>query len=470
LESITNLSKKMKYIYDDIHKMKKVSELIDYIPIKSIEKVATLLLVIWVLSPIIVMFSNCSMQDMEDLDFMFKQIAITTSWYEILQTTGFLGCILGIIIFSKSILKAKTQKISIKQYIKNNLICIFLVLMLFWSIISCLASDNIDISFNGTLYRKEGLVTYFTYYGIFCCGYVVRNKRFIKYILEIFTLVATVLSILTLINSKVLNNFFGLTVNTAVFSQFNHFAYYLCMSLMCALLLFQTEKKSTLKLMFRLTIFAVITSGLVENGALGPYLAVIIGLLFSVILTIWLNKKLLKQTLIAVGIFISITVIMNISNDHTFSDFNTLKGDISKIASEAPDVDSAGTGRWILWMNGLKFISEKPVLGYGPDNLGEQYAKVNISTDRPHNELIQFAASLGIPAAIFYIIAIASYFLVFLKLRKRASTLEIGMLCTVIDYLVSSMFGNTMYYTSPFFFMILGLSAGSQKLLARESL
>jgi len=460
----------MKYIYDDIHKMKKVSELIDYIPIKSIEKVATLLLVIWVLSPIIVMFSNCSMQDMEDLDFMFKQIAITTSWYEILQTTGFLGCVLGIIIFSKSILKAKTQKISIKQYIKNNLMCIFLVLMLFWSIISCLASDNIDISFNGTLYRKEGLVTYFTYYGIFCCGYVVRNKRFIKYILEIFTLVATVLSILTLINSKVLNNFFGLTVNTAVFSQFNHFAYYLCMSLMCALLLFQTEKKSTLKLMFRLTIFAVITAGLVENGALGPYLAVIIGLLFSVILTIWLNKKLLKQTLIAVGIFISITVIMNISNDHTFSDFNTLKGDISKIASEAPDVDSAGTGRWILWMNGLKFISEKPVLGYGPDNLGEQYAKVNISTDRPHNELIQFAASLGIPAAIFYIIAIASYFLVFLKLRKRASTLEIGMLCTVIAYLVSSMFGNTMYYTSPFFFMILGLSAGNQKLLARESL
>ena len=82
--------------------MTKVSELIDYIPVQSIEKIATLLLIIWVLSPIVVMFSNCSMQDVEDLDFMFKQIAITTSWYEILQTTGFLGCILGIIIFSKS--------------------------------------------------------------------------------------------------------------------------------------------------------------------------------------------------------------------------------------------------------------------------------------------------------------------------------------------------------------------------------
>jgi len=465
LKSITNLSKKVKYIYKDIHKMKKISELIEYISEQSIEKVATLLLIIWVVSPILMMFLNTSIQDVDQSILPFKQYVTSIYWYQILQTTGFLGCILGIIIFSKSILKAKIQKIPVKQYIKNNLMYICLAFMLFWSIISCVVSNNIDISFNGTIYRKEGLITYFTYYGIFCCGYVVRKKRFIQYILEIFTLVATVLSILTLINSEALNNFFGLTVNTAVFSQFNHFAYYLCMSLMCTLLLFQTEKKSIPKLMFRITIFAVITAGLVENGALGPYLAVIIGLLCSVILAIWLNKKLLKRTLIAVCVFISVTAIMNISNDHTFSDFKTLSGDISKIASEAPDVDSAGTGRWILWMNGLRFISEKPVLGYGPDNLGEQYAKANIGTDRPHNELIQFAASIGIPAAIFYIIAIYSYFLVFLKVRKRVSTLEIAMLCGVIAYLVSSMFGNTMYYTSPFFFMILGLSAGRQKLL-----
>ena len=198
MKSITNLSEKIRYIYKDIHQMTKVSELIDYIPIKSIEKVAVLLLIIWVVSPIIVMLSNNFIQDVEQpVIVMFKQVY----WYAILQTIGFLGCILGIINFSKSILNSKIQKISTKQYIKNNAFQVFLLLMLIWSILSCLASDNFILSFNGTLYRKEGVVTYFTYYGIFCCGYLVRNKRFIHYILEIFTLSATILSLLMLINS-----------------------------------------------------------------------------------------------------------------------------------------------------------------------------------------------------------------------------------------------------------------------------
>lgn len=462
MKSITNLPEKIKHIYQDIHQMTKVSQLIDYIPMKSIEKVATLLLIIWVLSPIIIMFSNNSIQDVEQ---SFVLIFKHTYWYEILQTIGFLGCILNIIVFSKSILKAKNEKLSIKQYLKNNLFLLFLFLMLIWSIFSCVASDNIDISLNGTLYRKEGVITYFTYCGILGCGYVVRNKQFIKRILEFFTLSATALSILMLINSKTLNKLLGLTVHSAVFLQFNHFGYYLCMSLMCVLLLFQMEKKSTSKLMFRIAIFAVITAALVENGALGPYLAVIAGLVCSVILTIWLDKKHLKRILIVVGVFIIVTLIMNVSNGHLYKDIKILGGDISKIANESPDVGKAGTGRWILWMNGLRFIAEKPVFGYGPDNLGYQYAKVNISTDRAHNELIQFAASLGIPAAIFYIIALAAYFIVFLKHKKQVSTLEIGLLCTVIAYLVSSMFGNTMYYTSPFFFMLLGISSGRQKLL-----
>ena len=237
------------------------------------------------------------------------------------------------------------------------------------------------------------------------------------------------------------------------------------MSLMCTLLLFITEKKSILKLVFRIAIFAIITAALVENGSLGPYLAVIVGLICSVILAIWLDKKLLKRVVIMVTIFISITIIMNISNNHLYKDLKILKGDISKIANESSDVGKAGTGRWILWVNGVRFISEKPIFGYGPDNLREQYAKVKISTDRPHNEIIQFAASLGIPAAIFYVIALAVHFGVFFKHRNQISRLEIGILCTIIAYLASSVFGNTMYYTSPFYFMILGISGGMQKAL-----
>lgn len=467
MKSIINISEKIKNTYKDIHKMTKISELIDYISMQSIEKVAAILLIIWTLSPIIIMFSYTHTQDIEEYFLLtLKHIY----WYQILQTIGFLGCILNIIVFSKSILNAKKERISIKQYLKNNIFSLFLFLMLFWSILSCLISENFEIAFNGTLYRKEGLITYFTYFGILGCGYVIRNKRFIHYIFEFFTLSSTVLSVLMLINSETLNKLFGFSVRSTVFLQFNHLGYYLCMSLMGVLLLFQREKKSIPKMMFRIVIFAIITAALVENGSLGPYLAVMVGLISSVILAIWLNKKLLKRVLMLIGVFMIVTLGMSVSNHHLFMDFKTLGSDISKVVHASPDVGKAGTGRWVLWMNGLRFISEKPIFGYGPDNLGGEYAKVNISTDRPHNEIIQFAASLGIPAALFYIIAIAVHFIVFLKQRKWVSRLEIGILCIVIAYLASSMFGNTMYYTSPFFFMLLGVSAGMQNEVSRKFL
>jgi hypothetical protein len=48
----------------------------------------------------------------------------------------------------------------------------------------------------------------------------------------------------------------------------------------------------------------------------------------------------------------------------------------------------------------------------------------------------------------------------FVKNRKYVSTFGFALLSVVIAYLVSSLFGVTMYYTSPFFFMIFGLSVG----------
>lgn len=459
---INSISRKVKLIYTDIHKMKTVSELIEYISERLMEKVAVLLLIIWVLSPIMVMFYNTTIQDLLQINLIFKQYPSSIYWYQILQTIGFIGCIVGIIIFSKSVLQAKNEKISLNEYIKNNLLQICLFAMILWSILSCLNSDNIDISLNGTLYRKEGVITYFTYLGIFSCGYMVRDKRLIKIILEIFTLSAMLLSILTLIDFKALNDFLGLTSDSSIFYQFNHYAYYLCMSIMCTLVLFVTEKRSILKLIFRIITLSVITAALIKNGSLGPYLAVIVGLFSSVIFTLWLDKGTLKRVAVVVSTFLIVTAAMNISNSHTYKDFEVLGGDIFEIVEKSSDADKAGTGRWVLWRNGVRFISERPLFGYGPDNLGDQYAKVNVGTDRPHNEIIQFAASLGIPAAIFYIIAVFNYFIVFLRNRKHVLRMEIGLLCTVITYLASSMFGNTMYYTSPFFFMILGLSVGIQ--------
>ncbi len=61
--------------------MKKISELIDYIPAQSIEKVATLLLIMWILSPILVMFLNNSIQARLVSDTLSYDTPIITGTY-----------------------------------------------------------------------------------------------------------------------------------------------------------------------------------------------------------------------------------------------------------------------------------------------------------------------------------------------------------------------------------------------------
>ena len=103
-------------------------------------------------------------------------------------------------------------------------------------------------------------------------------------------------------------------------------------------------------------------------------------------------------------------------------------------------------------------IKERPLLGYGPDS--DVIALTG--TDRPHNEFIQHALFLGIPALIMYIAALVTLFLHQIKhLRKLNYTVLIAA-GVVIGYLAGSITGNTMFYTTYYFFMMLGFAAGRE--------
>ena len=78
--------------------------------------------------------------------------------------------------------------------------------------------------------------------------------------------------------------------------------------------------------------------------------------------------------------------------------------------------------------------------------------------DRPHNEFLQYIIFFGIPGLLLYIAGIMSVFINGLKHKKKLDIYTIACIVAAFDYLFSSFFGNTMAYTTPFFFIILGLS------------
>jgi len=103
---------------------------------------------------------------------------------------------------------------------------------------------------------------------------------------------------------------------------------------------------------------------------------------------------------------------------------------------------------------------EHPLFGVGPEQM-VYYMAERVSTPFawPHNEYLQHAAALGIPAGLLYLAALFSMAFTQIKRVKvlRDTTLMAG--CMVVGYGISAFFGGTTYVTAPYMFLALGLTS-----------
>ncbi|MDD2401783.1 MAG: O-antigen ligase family protein [Clostridia bacterium] len=384
---------------------------------------------------------------------------------------GYLGLIYGVFILLWHHYNSKTEYKTPWQYLRVNGLWIFLLLMLIWSTISTVFSTNPDISFFGTNYRIDGLLSYYAYAGIFALAINVRDKQRIKLIIEIFAGSSALLALLCLINNPSINTFFKLTKNQAIFYNINHYGYYLCIALMSTVLLATVDKrpkndfKLAISMILHFAELMLLSNALIICKSLGPFLAVNCALVALLIFTLFVDKSKVKRIFTIITFIYLIFAISSISYwdlKHEIKrlvlDLGIIEGTFLGELEDEDAINRIGSSRGVLWINAVKFIRERPLLGYGPDNLGERYAEVNAKNDRPHNEILQFAASLGIPAAIFYLLAMSCHLLMFIRNFKNIAMTILCAYCIIGAYLISSLFGNTMFYTTPFYFMLLGLS------------
>lgn len=427
------------------------------IPDTSIEKNALLILVTWSFSPIAAaLFSTLSYENGQ-VNQIMQFYYLICGWYAILLITGFTGCLLGFIAFIKGSHKEATDNIGTKKYLAARLFPLLLFIMLFWSLLSYLSAPYPSLHIYGTPFKRDGILTYFASFGIFCCGYIISNKRLINVIIKFFTWIAVVQSVLSLLNIDVLNKILALTPASGMYVNINHFGYYACMAVMASLYLFEAEKKSLITKVIRMAVFVIISAALIFNNSIGPILATLAAMITSLILAIWLDKRRIKYALAGIIIFILLAVGINSFNGRLFSDLGILGFDFANVvAGEAED--GAGSGRWILWKNSIQIIKSWPILGCGPATYSDLSTYLFNESMRPHNEILEYAATIGIPGLLFYLSAIFVLIKEFLKKRKLVTPLVVGLCCVLIAYFVSSLFGVVMYYTAPFYFMFLGMA------------
>jgi len=409
------------------------------------EKVILGILICWTILPVIdIMLINYNV--------VLDKFLIRLSPY-----LGYLSLFLSMFLFLR-----KKQKVEIKR----DLPYLLLFMMVLWMFVSALLSDNLNVSIWGSARRYEGVSAFLGYMGYFCGALSLSKDKYKKALFDTFLWVAVFQSIVSFLNYVGLDiitkmyNSDGKIVNcgwkfTGAYSNPNFFGYYLSMAVIYAGYNFVLTKDK-IKYLYLLC-YVILATTLIFNNTLGSYIAVVVTLILGLVFLYIHNKETLKKNVILILTMILLTTLVTIiANEGVLSSIIQTKNEIVDIANGEVN-PKAGSGRMELWLGALQFIKERPLFGYGCDNLKEPYERLGIDIDKTHNEYLQYMAECGIPTLVFYLSALGILYIRRIKNIKNLKNIQLICMGVCGAYLISAFFGNTIIYIMPYFWMALAI-------------
>lgn len=432
-------------LYKQLKQCQTMSEIAKCIPNFIYDRAAELILLYWCLVPVLSM--TYSYITKTDADLLIYLSVIGSG-------------ILGIYLIILRVLKEDVlQSLRNQSYLIKHLSQLTLFFMLIWSLFSCFLARDKYHAFIGDVYSHEGFLTYMAYAGFYGSAVFLNNKNIFKKVLNLFCWVGTVLSFLTILQYYGINirAFSGYMKLAATFHNTNHFGYYLTLTILCSGAFFLVAKTLKKQISYLLQ-FIVMVCALIFNNTFGSYLGVLGGSLIMIIIFYCCKGQLKIKFFVPFMTLIMISLVINFTSGIVNHNFEVLKQDTVEILKETEQSAYAGSGRWQLWTNAVKFTMERPLFGYGPDNLDYNYAQVGINMLKPHNEYLQHSATLGLPALIFYLISLVNLYIHGIKHKHELDSLVIISFCVISGYLISAFVGNTKFYVTPYFMILLALA------------
>ena len=383
------------------------------------------------------------------------------------------GTILLICVLIK--LKRKELKLDL---IDKTLAAFFILI-----VISTIFSTNIQKSILGENNRFEGLLTFIVYFlTYYCAKYYFNYNKYLKGFAIATVSIASIIGILQYYNIFPLYSLFDIPHSSSIaFSTFGHrnfFGSFLAIAVPLFMALYITKKKKVYLIMSYISFWAMLVS-MTKSSWFGLAVATVFGLIY---LIKKFNKEILIRTLqIGIGfIVIFVFVLMppsfvsNVINDNERyyslqTRLDSIGKDIETLLGDGTQEEkmSAGTARIGIWMATLNSIAQDPLLGVGPDALSDGLIKnspeyiayrlqnYNELVDKAHNEYLQIAATMGIPALIIYLAFIAQ--ILFSQKNLFQNNATFIFMAAIISYLAQAFFNISTIGIAPIFWALLGL-------------
>ena len=301
--------------------------------------------------------------------------------------------------------------------------------------------------------KHESLFTYLAYFLLFflVCSFI-ESPTIKKWMANIFLGASFFVSLYSICFSSVWYQYMDLM---GFFNNSNEFGYYLSITVMLAASMHVICQNRIGRILY-LLLFSFQASVLMYNNTLGAWVGIVFGFLLLILVSFLCPNISRSRSVIAFAVFIFVTLITIPLGSKMFASFLGIFSDVNLIASGAVDAAGAGNGRWKIWRATVSYIGERPWLGFGVEGISERLHE-DAGNYRPHNEFLQYAVFFGIPFAISYVLGIVSIYIRALRVRDRLDPMTCVCLIVAFSYLGSAFFGNTYYYTAPYFFIFLGL-------------
>lgn len=351
----------------------------------------------------------------------------------------------------------------LKSIFRVNPAWSFLALLSIWMIISAFITGLDYETVIGSEKSHTGLICSLVYNTFFVMALCMDREKHIRFWTGLFLAVGFIISALIIFDYFSFGSVRAFVVYNFFFYNFNHLSYYLLIVSVCAYTVFLLTENKYIRLA-SLLVFSAGTAALLLADTLGCYVAFAISFIFNAIV-FSLTGKFKWKRFIAVLLVVCLVVLVLLfvpNVDHETAkellqrNLNEFTGFFAAAqASEGVD-ESLGSGRMILWITALKATLEKPVFGNGLAEMRNLlYTASGGGNNTVHNEFLEYCSNQGIPALLFYVAFVLSVFIRGAKNRRSLTNMNIASLCVAFAYLVSSVFGVTIFYTAPYLFIFL---------------
>lgn len=354
-----------------------------------------------------------------------------------------------------------------KKKDKINYIDYIIYFLIILAIISTIFSIEKTVSIYGEYHRNEGLLSILSYYLIFLNAKSIKEEKTKKFFIKIFLILGLFQVLYALIQIylpfNIVKRYSIIYLAMGLCGNPNFLGSYMAMLVIYTSFMFIKEKN---KIYLILTI--IYNIGLTLAGSTGPFLSVVLTLIF---IMIYLRKKETIKRFIILSLSLLITFVLinytsikvceklyNIEINAQYNIVQETKELIEQlfgINNQKIKLKELGNRRVEIWLNLLPKTKDYWLTGSGLDTIQYIYPQTrDFTVDKAHNVYLQILLTNGLFALLAYLYLLYDAFKKGLKLKDTTSQ---ALYMVFIVYSIQAFLNISVIDVAPYFFLFFGL-------------